>query len=1076
MDPSGVLTQPRPASPITTQVNPNKNNIEPLRMMNKVAEFSFINHVLQIEKFADFNNFSQWQKLQSRFVKDLYQKYIFQVHYLNIENGNLIYVQDFDLINNNTFKFIKFENQDNSKIVPITFFLPKTASPLKKVPVAIYTHGGPHSSITPAAHHELFPLLASLGFAIVAPNYRGSSLDTEYEQLLKGHFPEYPVVDLKMTLNYIKTLTKIDFTKIFLTGISFGTYINALALKDIASDLAGVAFLKGQYQKDLRFSEDKPELSVYRGLFDSKNELPIFLAHGVLDKEEPIEQAIHFARNATQHFTNFSSFFAHQGNHHLCAVNQEVAPYKLTSDTETNWKNIDAIIQHADRRLNVSELRDFSTHLSEFFYNIAYPKVVLEKELYPYKSGCEVELFTRALVAKVRCNQSIKKIPLKKCKTRTSYLAKAPYSPSEAHLKIILGDEYEENKLLKNLNKFFYIHNIKLPIILNKYISLFSQSIVENEAKMQQEFEKEIKKYDVFFSDTKNINHTEILTNIKKELEEKYLKEKMDLLREKEKAQEECDAALSQFDFPAKIKVAEKIINHEITNKGRIFFYHAVSKEIAFVYSVYSSIHRLLNIQPGKNITRLRMLEQAFLKFLNVNDFIEKMDALSKQHSNVLYNYLNGYQDVGIAGQLFLFGSSSYWGSSSFFRYFSLSKCGEQKSLENLLIDFFDAIGLCFEGSAMEYVKKNYLTIYNKYKKDEHGTLLQFIFDPESTKKSMYISEVFGYPVQFDYGLDHEKSSNPVLLINRICHDPTKLESQLRAERANFKHQTRSDRQEFIVDDPNCPHIDSIEARLLMKPCTMDNLEIVRYDFQAIPEEFFQEIDEQVAKDVALWLAQRRVLDNAMLYNKPPLIKLYEYIENDRTGTLRKPTDIPENAETSMRVLRAKLKREPLLADALLERKFMAAEIIFKENPVEYLESNLAVLILLLITMDNCDAVEWILDKGITLHNFSYGLVAILLEIIAKNENAYLAVKLAQSKLPVNLKDSQGSSLLYNALAKDNYWIASFLVCQGASLDEPNEEGNTPRELALQIPAFAAWLKDFEQAKTKNIDDVDRED
>ena len=87
------------------------------------------------------------------------------------------------------------------------------------------------------------------------------------------------------------------------------------------------------------------------------------------------------------------------------------------------------------------------------------------------------------------------------------------------------------------------------------------------------------------------------------------------------------------------------------------------------------------------------------------------MDKLQKEMPAEAYNYLPGFQDVGIAAQFSVLGSSCHWGSSSFFRYFCNSKTGKEKSMEELLIEFFDAIGLEVEGSAMAYIKKNYRTI-----------------------------------------------------------------------------------------------------------------------------------------------------------------------------------------------------------------------------------------------------------------------------------------------------------------------------------------------------------------------------
>jgi len=97
----------------------------------------------------------------------------------------------------------------------------------KKYPLVLYVHGGPTASSITA--FSFFPqLLASHGYIVFSPNYRGSdNLGNAYQRAIFNDAGDGPGRDVIAGIDAIKKLNIIDENKIVVSGWSYGGYMTS---------------------------------------------------------------------------------------------------------------------------------------------------------------------------------------------------------------------------------------------------------------------------------------------------------------------------------------------------------------------------------------------------------------------------------------------------------------------------------------------------------------------------------------------------------------------------------------------------------------------------------------------------------------------------------------------------------------------------------------------------------------------------------------------------------------------------------------------------------------------------------
>jgi dipeptidyl aminopeptidase/acylaminoacyl peptidase len=149
--------------------------------------------------------------------------------------------------------------------IPAFVYKPNTPGPH---PVIIDIHGGPESQSVPTFSPFTQFLVREMGFAVIAPNVRGSTgYGRTYLDLDNGMDREDSVKDIGALLVWIGAQRDLDAKKVFVTGGSYGGYMSLATLVHFGERLRGgidvvgissfVTFLESTsaYRRDLRRQE-----------------------------------------------------------------------------------------------------------------------------------------------------------------------------------------------------------------------------------------------------------------------------------------------------------------------------------------------------------------------------------------------------------------------------------------------------------------------------------------------------------------------------------------------------------------------------------------------------------------------------------------------------------------------------------------------------------------------------------------------------------------------------------------------------------------------------------------------------
>jgi len=180
-------------------------------------------------------------------------------------------------------------------------------------PVLLMLHGGPESQFRPGFDPWLQYVVNELGFAVVAPNLRGSSgYGKTYLALDNGMLRDDVVKDLGAVIVWVSSQSNLDAKHVAVAGSSYGGFLALAALANYGDrliggvDLAGigdfVSFLSNTapYRQSLRRAEygdeRDPEMRAYlRRISPLTNadriSKPLLVVHGKNDPRVPLSEA-----------------------------------------------------------------------------------------------------------------------------------------------------------------------------------------------------------------------------------------------------------------------------------------------------------------------------------------------------------------------------------------------------------------------------------------------------------------------------------------------------------------------------------------------------------------------------------------------------------------------------------------------------------------------------------------------------------------------------------------------------------------------------------------------------------------
>lgn len=179
-------------------------------------------------------------------------------------------------------------------------------------PVIVYLHGGPTAQIRPVFSSDFQYWAAGLGYAVVAPNVRGSEgYGREFIRLDDGAKRVDAVRDVGATLDWIATDPRFDARRVVVAGPSYGGLLSLAAATQYSDRLRGVvvyyaiadligladsrqeeslrAYTVAEYG-DVSLDSVRETLETISPLQNASSiTVPLFVAHGAEDDRAPVE-------------------------------------------------------------------------------------------------------------------------------------------------------------------------------------------------------------------------------------------------------------------------------------------------------------------------------------------------------------------------------------------------------------------------------------------------------------------------------------------------------------------------------------------------------------------------------------------------------------------------------------------------------------------------------------------------------------------------------------------------------------------------------------------------------------------
>ncbi|GAB4539447.1 MAG: prolyl oligopeptidase family serine peptidase [Anaerolineae bacterium] len=126
-------------------------------------------------------------------------------------------------------EFIEYAGPGGN-VVPAFLYRPSGASARQPCPAIVYPHGGPTSEHA-LEWDILVQWLVAKGYAVLAPNYRGSTgYGLPHQRALHGNWGLVDTEDMLVAADYLAGLDWVDGNRLGIYGASYGSYLAVLAL------------------------------------------------------------------------------------------------------------------------------------------------------------------------------------------------------------------------------------------------------------------------------------------------------------------------------------------------------------------------------------------------------------------------------------------------------------------------------------------------------------------------------------------------------------------------------------------------------------------------------------------------------------------------------------------------------------------------------------------------------------------------------------------------------------------------------------------------------------------------------
>jgi len=331
--------------------------------------------------------------------------------------------------------------------IPFVLYKPASATADQPRPLIIHTHGGPEVYYNLNNPHAEIAYYLAQGFVVVCPNYRGSTpyvspnADITLSELEKWQSKaesKYHLLgpeDIHAVAMHMRKMPYVRQDKIFLRGMSFGSFINAHLLAQVKTGKFENIYSGAQLTSGLDYPV--PE--------DMPTNIPIMIAHAINDPITSFQEAQLFMRKMllVQHLAmekgqtrNYiQTFVSEVGDHHLIDTD-----LKLEAKDSSSYLELRRFLEISARFIHdITDTGEFKAEapLDQLNRLEAKDRVMILAQSYAQTMSLNDQInFSSAFETKaeVRDVDDEEKHILVK---RTAVL-----SPTQAHLKLVLGEGY----------------------------------------------------------------------------------------------------------------------------------------------------------------------------------------------------------------------------------------------------------------------------------------------------------------------------------------------------------------------------------------------------------------------------------------------------------------------------------------------------------------------------------------------------------------------------------------------------------------------------------------------------------
>jgi dipeptidyl aminopeptidase/acylaminoacyl peptidase len=253
-----------------------------------------------------------------------------------------------------TPEFIEYASTGNTTI-PGFLFRPEGSSEKNPCPAVVYPHGGPTDEH--ALYWEMLPQwLVAKGYAVLAPNYRGSTgYGLTHQHALHNNWGIVDKDDMLAAADYLAGLDWVDGGRLGIYGASYGSYLAVLALaRDKQRYKCGVAkfgdgdILTSWAQGDRPGREDLERqmghptnnlkgYQVGSPVYDAANiQAPLLIFHGEEDERVHPKQSEQLVETLEKEGKTFE-YYLYEGEGHGFLQKGNVLHFYATLERFLDW-------------------------------------------------------------------------------------------------------------------------------------------------------------------------------------------------------------------------------------------------------------------------------------------------------------------------------------------------------------------------------------------------------------------------------------------------------------------------------------------------------------------------------------------------------------------------------------------------------------------------------------------------------------------------------------------------------------------------------------------------------------------